>query len=536
MPPHFGSLRVLLGGLAICFGACDGDHIGLNEQPPDLPAYPEIQAHHASLPRLTRAQYENVLTDVFGDELIVPGPIEPDRAVEGLIAIGATETSISARGVEQFESAAFAVAEQVADSVLTCEPTAIADAVCAREVLAPLGRRLWRRPLDKAELDSLVEIATDSATVLGDFREGLQFSIAALLQSPHFLFRVELADGPYGPYEMASRLSFFLWNTGPDEELLDAAKRGELMDDASLRRHAERMLESPRARHALRNFFTDHFELYRLDTLNKDPVVFVEMSSELGKAAREETLMVIEDLVFDLRGDYRDLFTTNKTFINRQLAAIYGVRAPRREGFGAHYWPENTLRSGILTHVSLLAGGSHPIDTSATLRGKFIRKKLLCGTINPPPVEVNPALPEPSGTTRTLKERVAEHLTNPVCAGCHSNMDPIGLGFENFDAIGKFRWRDNGVKIDASGELDGEPFADSRQLGEAIANHPRLPDCLVENLYRYATGHVDGDAEKALLNNLEERFKLQEYRVLELMVDIVMSPGFRLGSASDEEA
>ncbi len=198
-------------------------------------------------------------------------------------------------------------------------------------------------------------------------------------------------------------------------------------------------------------------------------------------------------------------------------------------------WEKNQPRRGLMTHVSILALNSHPVSSSATLRGKFVRKVLLCGVIPAPPVDVNTALPEPSGETRTLRERVAEHLTDPGCRGCHINMDPIGLGLENYDALGQFRTHDNGALIDPTGEVDGDPFTDAVDLGRALHDADALAPCLVRSVYRYATGHMEEPGEAAMLENLDARFEANGYRVLDLMMDVIVSPGFRTAvPASDE--
>jgi hypothetical protein len=522
---------------------------GDSAQEPLGPAPDPDPPGEAALARLTAVQYDNTVRDLFGDELVVPTKLEPDTSIDGLIAIGASQTSISPRGVEQYETASLDIAGQVMDEgpmrdrLVTCTPAAAADDGCAREVLADLGLRAWRRPLTAAELDTLANIATSSATTLGDFYDGLELAVGAILQSPYFLYRIELGEPDpanpnrlrYTDYEMASRLSYFLWNTTPDAELLAAAASGELTTDDGLRAHADRLLASPRARAALRNLFTDMFELYRLDDLVKDPTVFTHMSDEVGPSAREETLRLIDFIVFEQDGDYRDLFTTRRTFVNRKLASIYNVRAPDRDGFGELTWDTDAPRRGLLTHMSILALHSHPIHSSATLRGKFVRKVLLCGRIPPPPTDVNTAIPEPSPELPTLRDRVAVHLTNPVCATCHTQMDPIGLGLENFDALGRYRVTENGVTIDASGELDGDVYDGPKDLGRAIREHAEVGACLVRTMYRYANGNVESPGEAELLAHLDGRFADSRYRVLQLVMDIVMSPGFRLATPAADE-
>lgn len=523
---------------------------GSEQAPPpeEIPPAPATSPGEARLSRLTAVQYRNTVRDLFGDELVVPPELEPDAAVDGLLAIGAAHTSISPRGVEQYEAAAYDIARQVMepgpmrDALVPCTPAATVDRACARDVLEPLGLRAWRRPLSPDELSVVLDLADTAAAELDDFYDGVEFGVAALLQSPEFLFRVELGEPDpadpelrrYTDYEMASRLSYLLWNTTPDDELLAAAAAGELTTDAGLRAHAERLLASPRARLAVRNLFSDVFGLYLLDDLTKDPTQFVHISAEVGPAAREETLRLIEHLVFDEQADFRDLLTTRTTFLDRKLASIYEVPAPTRDGFGRYEWPADSPRAGMLTHISVLALYSHNTASSATLRGRFVRKSLLCGQILPPPTELNTALPEPSGTARTLKERVAEHLQSDICASCHDLMDPIGLGLENFDALGRHRLTDHDVMIDPTGELDGTYFADAVDLGRVVREHPELGRCMARNAYRYATGRTTGSGESELIDYLSERFAADDYRVLDLLLHVVMSPGFRTATPPAE--
>lgn len=507
----------------------------------NTPAYADdVEPGPVSARRLTQAQFTNIIRDVFGD-IVLPSLTEPDVSIGGLLAVGASGASFSARGVESLEDASFAIAEQAMDSeairaeLVTCTPEGVEDAECATQTVRALGRRLWRRPLDEDELERIVGLAGEAAVALDDFFDGLEYAIAALLQSPNFLFRTELGDGGEGPafddFELAARLSFFLWNTSPDDELLDAAEAGELSTDEGLRVHAERMIEDPRTRRGMRNFFSEFLELHELEELRKDPTIFEHFSTLIGPDAREETLLLMEHVVFDAEMDYRDIATTRETFVNPRLAALYDIPAPVPDGFGYVRLPADGTRAGILGHVSFLANHSHQVSSSATLRGVAVRQTLLCASIPPPPVDVDTSIPEPSGDAPTLRDRVAEHLENEVCASCHLLTDPIGLGLENFDGIGRWRLTDGGAMIDPTGELDGTPFNDPRELGEAIRNHPAFPGCLVRTLTRYATGRVEERPERAHIDVMTERFAAHEYRVKPLLLEVVMSPMFRNAGA-----
>jgi len=527
----------------------DADAIGdTNVEPPDTREL-DMVLPPSTVHRLTRAQFAASVSQVFGPDLVLPTSIEPDVEVAGLLALGAAVASVSTRGVEQYESAAFAIAEQAVTTgtahaaIATCAPTDPADEACARAILDEMGLQLWRRPLVAEELDALVLLHVEASTVVSTFEDALVYPLAALLQSPHFLYRIELGvPDPNDPerlvftdWELASRLSFLLWNTAPDLPLLEAAARGELTDVALLEGHVDRMLDDPRLRDGVRAFFGQMLHLHHLDAMRKDPNVYDAIHPDLIRAAQEETLLTIERHVVDHDADYRELFTTRRTYVNRRLATLYDIPAPAREGFAEAWWPEDSPRRGLLGQFSVLALHAHPVSTSPTLRGLFVREVLLCSPASPPPAGVDTSLPEPSGTTRTMRERVQEHLTDPDCAACHMHTDPIGLALEHFDGIGRFRTMDNGATIDASGELDGVAFDDAVGLAEALANHPRLAACLVSQTYRYATGHVDGAFQRTGLNAITAAFTHDGYRVRSLLRTFVLSSAFRYARVNDDD-
>jgi hypothetical protein len=382
-------------------------------------------------------------------------------------------------------------------------------------------------------VDTLVGIAGTAAETLGDFHEGLEFAMAAVLQSPDFIFRVELGeDSPDGgrrwtDWEMAERLSYLLWNTTPDDELLEAAADGDLTTDEGLTEQVDRLLADERARRGMRSWFNDLMHLDELDALYKDPNVFVFMSDSLGHAAREETLMGFEHMVFDEESDVRDLMTTRTAYVDRELAALYDVQAPTREGFGAVELPEDGLRRGLLGQASFLAGQSHPVSSSATLRGLFIREVLLCEVMPGPPAGVDTSIPPVTERARTLRERVANHLADESCAGCHVLMDPIGLGVEHFDGIGRFRATDNGADIDAAGELDGTAFTDAADLAETVRDHASFVPCVVKNLARYANGTVEGGGQFESLTWLADELAAEDHRIKNFLPVLALSSLFR---------
>ncbi|HHO51232.1 MAG TPA: DUF1592 domain-containing protein [Deltaproteobacteria bacterium] len=515
--------------------------LGVSCTPPGLVpeprgAMPSISPAEATLRRLTEAEYLNTLGDLLGDGLLLPTALEPDVEIEGLLHVGAGQTALSPRGIEQYEDAAFLLAEQVvADPALRARvfPCDAPDPGCTEAFARTFGRLAWRRSLTPGELEQLEAIASEARAVLpGEPWAGHELVLAALLQSPHFLYRIELgAGGRFVGTELASRLSYLLWAGPPDEALLDAAEAGALEEAAALREQVQRMIADQRARRGLRAFFSELLGLHELDTLTKDPAIFVHYSDTLGASAREETLRTVEHLAFEQAGDYRDLLVTHTTFVDRQLAAIYEVPAPTLEGFGEVLLPPGP-RAGLLGQVSFLARLAHPVSTSVTRRGEFVRQTLLCHEIPPPPADVDTSIPEASSDAQTMRDRVAIHLEDPACAGCHQITDPIGLGLEQFDGIGRFRTEEGTAPIDPGGDLDGVPFSDALGLGFVLRGHPDLPACLAQTWLAWAVGHPLTPSEGQLAGWHADGMALQGHQLLWLLEDLATSDAFRIAGST----
>jgi hypothetical protein len=264
-----------------------------------------------------------------------------------------------------------------------------------------------------------------------------------------------------------------------------------------------------------------------LDGIAKDPAVYPQFTDTLRHAMREETMLVIEEIVWRQNGDARELFTAPWTFVNAELAGLYGIAAPEGDGFAKVALPPDQPRAGVLGHASFLSTFSHFGSTSPTLRGKAIRNRLLCQSIPAPPPDVPTDLPS-TADAQTMRERLIAHQAVASCAGCHKLMDPLGLSLENFDGIGAYRQTENGFAIDTSGELDGAPFADPRGLAALLAADPDVAACTVKNVFRHAFGHVETQGERTSIALLEEAFVASGHRLRELLVDMVSSEVFRL--------
>jgi hypothetical protein len=493
--------------------------------------------------RLTEKEYRQIIADVFGDDIRVAGRFEPIVRKEGLLEVGTNAATITPTGFEQFDSMARNIAAQLfepnrRDRIVPCKPKndTEPDDACAGQTLAKYGRLLFRRPLSEDELKARVTVARDAAVASHSFYAGLQFALRTELEMPEFLFRVDRAEpDPDRPgmmrldgFSKASRLSFLLWDTAPDDELLTAAARGELDSKRGLARQVDRLLASPRLESGVRALFTDMLAFDGFDTLAKDSMIYPAFNATVAADAQEQTLKTIVDLLIDRKGDYRDLFTTRKTFMDRVLGPIYYVPVVPKHGWVPFEFPEGDPRAGLLSQVSFASLYAHPGQSSPTLRGKAVREVFLCQKVPAPPANVNFTVAQDTSNPeyRTARARLTAHRTNPTCAGCHRIMDPIGLALENFDGIGSYRAQENGAPIDASGELDGTHFANPQELGKALHDNPATASCLVETLYKYGSGRAPGKEQREWLRWLDDRFAAEGYRLPALLRALALSDGF----------
>jgi Protein of unknown function (DUF1592)/Protein of unknown function (DUF1588)/Protein of unknown function (DUF1585)/Protein of unknown function (DUF1595)/Protein of unknown function (DUF1587) len=491
---------------------------------------------------LTATQYRRAIEDVFGPTIHVEGQFEPDLREAGLLAVGAGRVGVTASGLEQYDAMARGIAAQVVDeahraTLVPCNPRSegAPDDRCAERFFERAGPLLYRRALRPGELRQFVELANSATRSLGSFYTGLALSLAGMLESPQFLFRVETGEpDPTRPgawrldgYSTASQLSFFLWNSSPDAQLLAAAANGGLQHPATLAREVERLLASSRVEAGIRAFFSDMLQFDAFDTLAKDAKIYPKWTSAVGRDAREQTLRTVVDMLITRHADYRDLFTTRRTLLTPLLGSLYRVSIPQNEAPWQPYKfsPEDP-RMGIQSHASFVALHSHEGLSSPTLRGKALREILLCEPIPAPPGNVNFDVAQDTHNPnfRTMRERLTAHRTDPTCSGCHKLMDPIGLALENFDSDASYRTSENAVPIDTSGELDGVQFRDSAGLAHAIHDNPATSACLVRRLYSYATGRPAARSDMPWIRELEKSFVADRYRVPELLRQIATSP------------
>jgi len=490
-----------------------------------------------TLRKLTLAELTHSLHDLLGD--VTVGPVEPDTDQDGFFSVGAAQVAISPSGVAKYEqvfdaatAAAFADPSHVA-SILACVPKDTADETCLRSAITAFGRKAWRRPLVEAEVARYLDVAVFVGGDAGDVLEGLRHAVWGMLESPNFLYRVELGEASaagrleFTPYELASRLSYTLWSTLPDDALLDAAADGSLSTPEGLHDQAKRMLADPRARQGVANFVSELYGLWRLESVFKDATLYPSWTPTLPAAMREDFLRRITDVVFDDPGDFLSLYDGRKAFVNNELAKLYGLPEEAVDGFRSAELPADGMRRGLIGSGAVLAMYSLPQRTSATERGKFIAEAMLCKTIPPPPPNVDTKLADdPAIGPQTLRQKLEPHRANPACAGCHGMMDPLGLALENFDTVGAFRDNDHGLPIDATGEVDGAPFQDAAGLAARLREHPEVAGCLVKKLATFTAGRAPVSSEEPGLAELRTELDASGNRFDELLLALVTSDDF----------
>jgi hypothetical protein len=506
------------------------------------PANPERDVNRVAIHRLNNAEYDHTVRDLLGVDQTPARTFIADEKALGFDtiadALGMTEAQY-----EQYWNAAIALAETVFQDpalrarIMTCAPAGPDDRACTESIVASFGRRALRRPPTAEERERLVALAEQARARGEAFDASIALVVRALLSSVGFLYRVELDADPTSPvahpltdYELASRLSYLLWSTMPDDALLDAAERGELQQDAELAAQLERLLEDPRSERFVGSFAGQWLGMRSLQSHQVDADAFPAWDQELRDAMIREGLRYFDQF---LHGDrsFGEFFTADVSFVDAPLAELYGFD-------GDDFDPDRPLsvtsdaRRGFLGLASFLTLTSFSHRTAPTLRGKWVLESLLCQSIPPPPPDV-PELEGDSGgadaESLNVRERLAMHRENPACAGCHTTLDPIGLGLESFDAIGRHRTSyTGGDPIDATGELpSGERFDGLLELSALLADDPRLSECVTEKLVTYALSRKLVDSDQPHLDELRQGFVAGGSSLRGLLRAIVLSEPFR---------
>jgi hypothetical protein len=529
-----------------------------------------VVSHEVGLRRLTHSQYNNTVRDLIGDYSRPADRFPPEDFVGGF------KNQTRSQGIPPvLEDAYSNAAERMAlnafragdvNNLIPCKPASARDAKCREQFVRAFGERAFRRPLTSIEVRRYTDLFATQAAKAGKFLEGARVVVEAMLQSPKFLFHVTAGDpsvrlkpdttdagspnssvrfeADLRDYAIANRLSYFLWDTMPDRALLDAAANGELRTPGGIERIGRSMLEDKRARQAVDEFFSQWLRFDRMLGAAKDDGRYPAFTPELAAMMVQETKMLLGHLVWDNR-NFMEALTADYSFLNADLARLYELPEPAGE-FEMVKFPAALPRAGILGQATFLASTTGPVETSPTARGLFVREHLLCQVVPNPPPGVNTNLPEPTAdAVRAKRDRMLEHVENESCAGCHRLMDPIGFGLEKYDALGA--WRDKEklelgegagrskvveVDINAVGEIAGLPnstFADSRTLGRVLAASPVCQDCIVKQMFRYASGRPETPADRQSVAAAAAAFRSSGFKFKEMLISLVRAPQFLEG-------
>lgn len=544
--------RRILGTAIICFAALAG---ACDEASAPPPAGPTGLAASSRVPRLSHAQWENTVQDLLRlDQPVgLSASFAPDPLGGKVFDHDEDALSVASLLWANYQAAAETVAGMVTTDAallaailppdLPAEPAAK-----ARAFLADFGRRAYRRPLSAAELDAYAALFDQGAAhfpELGDpFVAGVRLSLEGFLQSPHFLYRAELTPAPatgdrypLGGFEVASRLSYALWDTMPDDELLRAAEAGELAGDAGLGAQVERLLADPRAEGALLRM---HDQLYDADqylAIDKSTALYPSFDATLGAELREELRRFVRHVLLTEGGGVAELLTSRTTFVTQRLADLYGVApgAPDADGF-SQVELDPALRSGLLTRAGFLAWKGTQTQPDTILRGVFVNLRIVCRELGDPP---DAAAGAELGGEPTNREKV-DALTGPGTCGasCHGKfINPIGYAFEHYGALGEWRDEDNGFAIDASAsyELDDEPraYADAVELSDLLAGSAEVHACYAGFLAQFLLARDLHPEDTPLLDELATQ-SLAGASARELVVELVKSDAFRMRPTHEE--
>ncbi|MEI9936192.1 MAG: DUF1592 domain-containing protein [Pseudomonadota bacterium] len=498
------------------------------------------------LRRLTRAEYTNSVRDLLDVDVSATADLPADEVTNGFDN-NASVLTVSSLHAEKYvlvsETLAKLAVQKLSALTAGCDTVAMGEDACALAFAKSFGRRAFRRPTT-AEDERQLLAAYAAGRTGGSYSEGIEVMLRAALQSPNFLYRLELTPSadpaatriPLSQFELASRLSYLAWASGPDDALLDAAAKGELASKPQVAAKARELLAAPKARAAIGSFFDQWAGTRRLSITTKNTTLFPGFSTELRDAMTKELPAFVNDVLWNGDGRLSTLLTSPVAFVSGPLAQVYGVSAPPASSDGSPVkvpLPDNQQRAGILTQAGFLSVQGHPDQTSPVLRGKFVRAMLLCQPPPPPPADVDISLPTvDEGATARLRF-AAHESAGASCAGCHKLMDPIGLAFEHFDAIGQYREQDNGQAIDVTGEILSASDASlsgaydgPAQLAAKLANSEQVRACMATQWFRFAAGRTEANGDACSLATMEQAFDAASGNVIDLIVATTQTDAF----------
>jgi Protein of unknown function (DUF1592)/Protein of unknown function (DUF1588)/Protein of unknown function (DUF1595)/Protein of unknown function (DUF1585)/Protein of unknown function (DUF1587) len=493
------------------------------------------------LRRLTRTELNNTLGELLKGivqkpaDLLVPderiGPFESN-------AIAPITDLLVQQHQEMAATLATAARAQMAQ-ISPCDLVADAGTTCATRFVTEFGLRAYRRPLDSTEIQNYVRLYTLGKTGDGA-ANGFALVVQAMLQSPFFLYHHDVgATGvpqastvAITPHELASRLSFFLWNSMPDAPLFAVAANGTLMQDGVIAAQVERMLADSKAAATIALFHSQWLQIDDLGNAEKDAALFPLFSPDLADAMQQETAMFVDNVILKGDGLLKSLFTSNVSFPQGGLFSVYGINQPSGFTVGSPVMLPANQRSGLLTRAAFLTQHSHRDQTSPVHRGLIIRENLLCTEIPSPPVNANTTPPPPTAITST-RQRFAQHESDLACSGCHTLMDPIGLGLENYDSIGMFRTKDGLGDVDPTGQINkADPdvagaFTGALELSNKLAQSKQVSDCVASQWFRFSMGRMETTDDACSMQAIYDGFRTSSGNIRTLLGQIAKSAAFR---------
>jgi hypothetical protein len=482
--------------------------------------------------RLTHVEYNNAVADLLGDKSQPANGFPQDSQI-GLFKNTASVQSVPPLLAEGYLNSAAQLAGRVnVGQLVGCD---VAAATCVPDFIQRFARRAYRRPLNADEKQRLQQVF-DNAKAKADADTGVRAVVAAVLAAPQFLYFFEVGGQDSGtpgikklaPFEVAARLGSLLWASLPDNELLDAAAGGQLSTREQVLAQAQRMVKDPRARAATNVFFEQWFGVNELEHANKDAQLYPQFTPELRDAMREETVRFVNHVIWEADGKLGTLLSAPFSFVDARLAALYGVPAPGGQGY-QRVSLNPAERAGILTHASLLAGFSPAVETSPFKRGAWVRTRMLCQELPVPPNEV-PALPDPKPGVSN-RERALQHTSDPACKSCHTLIDGLGFGLEQYDVLGRVRTTDRGMPLDSSGEvnhtsdIDGK-FTGGAELAKLLARSAQVRDCAPVQWLRYALARPDAPEDACSLQQLNRSFAASGGNLKDLLLAVTQTDAF----------
>ena len=489
---------------------------------------------------LTREQYNNTVRDLLGDVSRPADAFPPVATVEGFennAELHRANPLLVSRYLSAAEVVASSAVERGLERYLPCSWDTADAGACGRQFIQRFGKAAFRRPLEPEERAPLERLLDKTVPAQG-FRSAIRWVIEAVLQSPQFLYRMDSFKAPttetgavhIGSWEMASRLSYLLWNSMPDDRLFEAASKGELAKKQQVEAQARRMLEDERARSVILDFHRQWLGLDRFSGVVRNAVDNSGLEKRVAASWRASLDAFVDHVYWSKGGDLRSLFTSRTVFVNADLATLYGVSSPGSSALVAVDLDERE-RAGLLTQPGLMALLSHPDQSSPIRRGVFIRERIMCDPLPPPPPDVDTTPPDLDPALNT-RERFANHDASEACKVCHERIDGIGFGLENYDAYGRFRLAETGP-LDVSGAIVGAsdealngPFNGPIELARRLANSRQVSDCVATQWFRYAMGRIEGPDDACSLAQAQNAFSQSSGSFKELLVALTQTDAF----------